>query len=51
MIVLGVFGLVAVANITFHMVKFKDCPKAYEELMGEIKEAKAELSKKGIKVN
>jgi dolichyl-phosphate mannosyltransferase polypeptide 3 len=45
------FGVVAVANITYHMIMFKECPKAYEELMKDIKEAKTELTKKGIKFN
>jgi len=44
------FGMVAVGNIAYHMVTFKECPKAYEELMGDIKEAKTELAKKGIKL-
>lgn len=45
------FGVIAVANITYHMFTFKECPKAYEELMKDIKEAKTELGKKGIKLN
>lgn len=44
------FGIIAVSNIVYHMITFKECPKAYEELMQDIKEAKRELGKKGIKL-
>lgn len=45
-----IFGLAAALNIAYHMITFKECPKAFEELMKDVKEAKTELAKKGIKV-
>lgn len=42
-------GMAAAGNIAFHMATFNECPKAYDDLMKDIKEAKTELAKKGIK--
>ena len=46
----AICGIAAALNIVYHMITFKECPKAYEELMKDVKEAKVELAKKGIKV-
>ena len=44
------FGLVSVAIIAKRVWDFNDCQEAAEELKKQIAEAKADLSKKGVKL-
>lgn len=43
------FGANALINIGWHLFTLRDCDEAYHELVGQIKQAREELSKKGMK--
>jgi hypothetical protein len=43
------FGSSALINIGWHLFTLRDCDEAYHELIGEIKQAREQLSKKGMK--
>ena len=43
------FGANAMINIGWHLFTLRDCDEAYHELVGQIKQAREELSKKGMK--
>jgi len=43
------FGANALINIGWHLFTLRDCDEAYHELTGQIKQAREELSKKGMK--
>lgn len=43
------FGLWALSVIIYRVATFNDCPEAVEELQAQIKEAKEDLKKKGLK--
>ena len=43
------FGIYAVSVIAYRVWTFNDCPEAAAELQGQIKEAKEDLKKKGLK--
>ncbi len=43
------FGANAMINIGWHLFTLRDCDEAYHELLGQIKQAREELSKKGMK--
>ncbi|KAK8723234.1 hypothetical protein OTU49_011925 [Cherax quadricarinatus] len=47
----AVFGLVSIAVIAYRVYTFNDCQEAAEELQQQIKEAKADLAKKGLKLD
>jgi dolichyl-phosphate mannosyltransferase polypeptide 3 len=49
LIALCVFGCYSLGSIGYSLVTFNDCPDAYVELQGQIKQAHADLSKKGMK--
>ncbi|KAG1438384.1 hypothetical protein G6F56_012659 [Rhizopus delemar] len=42
------FGCYCLNNIGYALYTFRDCPEAYNELMGEIQQAKSDLSTKGL---
>ena len=42
------FGTYSLASIGIGLITFKDCPEESELLQGEIKQAMAELRKKGV---
>ena len=48
-LLVGVFGVVSVAIIAYRVYTFNDCAEAASELQQQIKQAKNELSLKGIK--
>lgn len=50
-ILVAVFGVVSVAIIAYRVYTFNDCLEASEELQRQIKEAKADLAKKGLKLD
>ena len=43
------FGCNALINIGWHLFTLRDCDEAYVELMGQIKQAREDLAKKGFK--
>ena len=43
------FGCSALVNIGWHLFTLRDCNEAYHELLGQIKQAREELGKKGLK--
>lgn len=43
------FGCSALINIGWHLFTLRDCNEAYHELLGQIKQAREELGKKGLK--
>ncbi|KAI8083332.1 dolichol-phosphate mannosyltransferase subunit 3 [Gilbertella persicaria] len=45
------FGCYCLGTIGFALFTFRDCPEAYHELMGEIKQAKMDLRAKGLTLN
>lgn len=45
---LGVYALV---TIVYNVLTFEDCPEAAKEIDDQVKEARAELKKRGIPVN
>lgn len=45
------FGCYCLSNIGSAMYTFRDCPEAYQELMSEISQAKADLQSKGMQLN
>ncbi|OZJ04767.1 hypothetical protein BZG36_01862 [Bifiguratus adelaidae] len=45
------FGAYSLGSIGYHLMTFEDCPGAYQELMGQIQEAKIELSAKGVPIS
>ena len=49
LLLLVLFGLYSVFVICYRVVTFNDCPEAAEELQKQIKEAKEDLKKKGLK--
>ncbi|KAK7028024.1 Dolichol-phosphate mannosyltransferase subunit 3 [Halocaridina rubra] len=50
-ILVAIFGLVSVAIIAYRVYNFNDCNEAAEELKTQIKEAKEDLTKKGLKLD
>lgn len=48
-ILIGLFGLYAVATVLYRVFTFNDCPEAAEELQRQIKEARIDLIAKGFK--
>ena len=46
----GLFGLYSVSTIAVRVANFNDCEEAAIELKREIREAKADLKKKGLKM-
>lgn len=50
-ILVAVFGVVSIAIIAYRVYTFNDCLEASEELQRQIKEAKADLAKKGLKLD
>jgi hypothetical protein len=44
-------GIGAVLNIAYHLITFKECPEAYNELLEDIKVAKADLSRRGVNLD
>lgn len=47
---LVVFGCYALATLGYRVATFNDCEEAARELQGQIKEAKEDLRKKGLKM-
>ncbi|CDW72564.1 dolichol-phosphate mannosyltransferase subunit 3 [Stylonychia lemnae] len=47
---LVLFGSYALTQIGWHLVTLSDCNDAHKELVGQIELAKADLSKKGMKI-
>lgn len=43
-------GVYAVSSIGISMLNFKDCPEAAAEIDQQVKQAKAELTKMGVKL-
>ncbi|KAG7171202.1 dolichol-phosphate mannosyltransferase subunit 3-like [Homarus americanus] len=50
-LLVALFGLASVAIIAYRVYTFNDCKEAAEELQNQIKEAKADLTKKGLKLD
>lgn len=50
-LLIALFGVVSVAIIAYRVYAFNDCREAAEELQNQIKEAKADLEKKGLKLD
>ncbi len=44
------FGAFLLGKLGYGVLTFNNVPDAYDELMGQIKEAKADLRKKGVEV-
>ena len=44
------FGCYALCSIGYHLLVLEDCTKAHAELKEEIKEARADLIRKGVKL-
>lgn len=44
------FGAYALGTLGWDVLTFKDKPEKYRELMGQIKEAKADLKQKGLQI-
>lgn len=51
LVLVAMFGLVSVAIIAHRVYNFNDCNEAAEELTRQIKEAKEDLRKKGLKID
>lgn len=47
---LVVFGCYSLATVGYRVATFNDCEDAAKELQAQIKEAKADLKKKGLKM-
>ncbi len=47
---LVVFGCYALVSIGYHLVVLEDCNDAHKELADQIKLARAELTRKGVKL-
>lgn len=45
---IGLLGIYALSTIAYNVMTFNDCPEAAEELEKQIKEAKAEMKKRGV---
>lgn len=43
--------MLAALNIAYHLITFRQCPEAYQELLKDIKQAKADLAAKGFKAD
>ncbi|KAF4100688.1 hypothetical protein G5714_018884 [Onychostoma macrolepis] len=48
---LVVFGCYSLATVGYRVATFNDCENAAKELQAQIKEAKEDLKKKGLKIN
>ncbi|XP_045603343.1 dolichol-phosphate mannosyltransferase subunit 3 isoform X2 [Procambarus clarkii] len=48
-LLVALFGLVSVAIIAYRVYTFNDCQEAAQELQNQIKEAKSDLIRKGLK--
>ncbi|KAG0260713.1 hypothetical protein DFQ27_003410 [Actinomortierella ambigua] len=46
--VLVTFGAYSLGNIGYHVMTFRDCPEAYDELQVQISQAQNDLRSKGI---
>ena len=44
------FGCYSLATISYNMFTFRDCPEAAAELIDEIKQARTELRRRGMKI-
>ncbi|KAL7638038.1 UNVERIFIED_CONTAM: hypothetical protein RMT77_011664 [Armadillidium vulgare] len=49
-VLVGVFGVVSLLIIAYRVFTFNDCIEAEKELKQQIKMAKADLTKKGLKL-
>ena len=45
------FGCYSLGTISYNMLTFRECPEAAAELQVQIKEARADLRKKGMKID
>ena len=45
------FGAYSLSSLGLGLVRFHDCPEAYESLLGEIARAKDELRDQGVSVD
>ena len=45
------FGCYSLGTISINMLTFRECPEAAAELLEEIKEARADLARKGVSVD
>lgn len=45
------FGCYSLGTISINMLTFRECPEAAAELLEEIKEARADLASKGMKID
>ena len=45
------FGCYSLGTISINILTFRECPEAAAELLDEIKQARSELSKKGVKLS
>ncbi len=50
-ILVGMFGVYALAVLVYRVATFNDCEEAAKELRKEIEEAKRDLAKKGLKTD
>ncbi|KAF9976238.1 hypothetical protein BGZ73_008945 [Actinomortierella ambigua] len=44
------FGAYSLGNIGYHVMTFRDCPEAYDELQVQISQAQNDLRSKGISI-
>ncbi|KAF9581533.1 hypothetical protein BGW38_001415 [Lunasporangiospora selenospora] len=44
------FGAYSLGNIGYHVMTFRDCPEAYDELQVQISQAQSDLRSKGISI-
>ncbi|KAI1314499.1 hypothetical protein EDD11_002116 [Mortierella claussenii] len=44
------FGAYSLGNIGYHVLTFRDCPEAYEELQVQISQAQSDLRSKGVSI-
>ncbi|KAI9634284.1 dolichol-phosphate mannosyltransferase subunit 3 [Dioszegia hungarica] len=45
------FGAYSLSSLGLGLLRFRDCPEAYESLLAEISQAKNELRDKGVSVD
>ncbi|KAF9366523.1 hypothetical protein BGX34_001512 [Mortierella sp. NVP85] len=48
--VLVSFGAYSLGNIGYHVMTFRDCPEAYDELQIQISQAQSDLRSKGVSI-
>ncbi|KAF9088911.1 hypothetical protein BGX29_003562 [Mortierella sp. GBA35] len=44
------FGAYSLGNIGYHVLTFRDCPEAFDELQVQIAEAQRDLRSKGVSI-